>query len=127
MISAFLLTVTGASAVYGGILLVTDPTGWKLGFHTGMLQHSPFEDFLFPGLILLILIGFGSLTVSALAIIRVGRYPTWIIFMGFAIAIWISIQVLMIREVHLLQILFALTGIVLVLLGIKERRKQFEG
>jgi hypothetical protein len=126
ILAALLLAFTGAAAVYGGIFLITDPTGWKLGLNSSILQYSPFKDFLLPGLILFFVIGLGSLLVSALAILRIRRYATWVIFMGFILAGWISIQILMIRDVELLQILFALIGLVLIVLGILDRRKEIQ-
>jgi hypothetical protein len=119
-----MLVITGAGAVYGGIVLISDPSGWKLGLHTGMLQFSPFSDFLVPGLILVFVLGLGSLFVSTIAILKAKKYATWVIFMGFIIAGWISIQILMIRDVQFLQIFFAFIGIMLVVLGILERRKE---
>lgn len=127
IISALLLAITGAGAVYGGILLITDPTGWKLGLNTSILQHSPFTDFFVPGVILLVVLGFGSLLVAALAIIKTQRYATWIIFMGFIIAGWISVQILMLHDVQLLHIIFAFVGIVLTVFGIVERKREYEG
>jgi hypothetical protein len=125
IIASLLLAGTGAGAVYGGMLLVADPTGWKLGLNTSLLQHSPFDDFLMPGLILLVILGFGSLLVLALSLMKTKHSATWIILSGFVLSGWISVQILMIREVNGLQILFAFAGILLVVLGIIERRKEF--
>jgi hypothetical protein len=126
VIASLLLAATGAGAVYGGIMLITDPTGWKLGLNTSLLQHSPFDDFLIPGLILFIVLGIGCLFVCIQTLVKARRSATWIIFSGFTIAGWISTQILMIREVTGIQILFAIIGILLVILGIIERKKEFE-
>jgi hypothetical protein len=126
-IASFLLAINGAGAVYGGILLVTDPTGWKLGMPTSVLQYSPFSDFLIPGLLLLIIIGVGSLLVCALTLVKARGYAVWTLFMGFTLSIWIAVQMLMLRDVHALQLLYAFIGILLIVLGILERRNQFEG
>jgi hypothetical protein len=127
IIASFLLAINGAGAVYGGILLVTDPTGWKLGMPTSVLQYSPFSDFLIPGLLLLIIIGVGSLLVCALTLVKARGYAVWTLFMGFTLSIWIAVQMLMLRDVHALQLLYAFIGILLIVLGILERRNQFEG
>lgn len=51
----------GLGGVSGGFGLVTEPSGANLGFHVDLLSKSPFSDYLIPGLILLIIIGLGSL------------------------------------------------------------------
>jgi len=127
ILSIILLAFIGLGAVYGGVMLISDPTGWKIGLHTGMLKYSPFSDFLIPGIILFIVLGLGSLVTCALATLKINRFPIWIIFFGFAIAVWISVQMLMLREVYFLQVIFGLIGITLMILGIIERKKEFDG
>ena len=127
IITIILLVFNGLGAVYGGIMLTSDPSGWKLGMPTSMLQYSPFDDFLIPGILLLVVLGLGSLVVCSLVIQRVRRYPSWVIVMGFTLCVWISVQMLMLRDVHFLHILYAGLGIVLMILGIIERKKEIEG
>ena len=127
ILSIILLAFIGLGAVYGGVNLISDPTGWKIGLHTGMLKYSPFKDFLIPGIILFFVLGLGSLFTCAMATLRTARYPLWVIFFGFAIAIWISVQMLMLRDVYFLQVLFGAIGITLMILGIIERKKEFDG
>jgi len=127
ILAIILLAFIGLGAVYGGVMLISDPTGWKIGLHTGMLKYSPFSDFLIPGIILLIVLGMGSLVTCALVTLRSGRYAMWIIFFGFAIAIWISVQMLMLRQVYFLQLLFGVIGLTIIVLGIFERKKELEG
>ena len=48
----------GLGAVAGGLGLVLEPDGSNLGMPLSMLEHSPFSDFLIPGLVLLLVNGF---------------------------------------------------------------------
>lgn len=48
----------GLGAVAGGLGLVLESDGSNLGMPLSMLEHSPFSDFLIPGLVLLIVNGF---------------------------------------------------------------------
>lgn len=121
-----LLAFNGIGAVYGGILLIADPEGWKLGIPTSVLKHSPFDDFLIPGIILFLVLGLGSLLSCALVILNTRRYPFWVILMGFILSVWISIQMLMLRDIHLLQILYAIIGLSLMILGILERKQEID-
>ncbi len=111
-------------AVYGGIMLISDPGGWKLKLPTGILQHSPFDNFLIPGIILFLVLGLGSLIVCALVILKVRKNPSWVILMGFVLAVWISIQMLMLRDVNYLQLIFGIIGLTLMIMGILERKKE---
>jgi len=45
------------SAIPAGLSLIFDPSGGSLGHSKEILQHSPFSDFLFPGLFLFVLLG----------------------------------------------------------------------
>ena len=47
----------GIGAVFGGTVLVIDPSGGLLNMPTTMLKHSPFKNFLLPGIILLVILG----------------------------------------------------------------------
>lgn len=126
ILTIILLALNGLSAVIGGLLLITDPSGYKLGLYTSVLQYSPFDNFLIPGILLTSVIGLGSFIVCALVILRVKKSPTWVIISGFILAVWISIQILMLRDVQFLQITFAINGITLMLFGIIERRKEID-
>ena len=127
ILTIILLAFNGIGAVYGGIMLTSDPSGWKLNMPVSMLEHSPFHDFLVPGLILLVVIGLGSLVVCALVILKIRRSASWVILMGFVLAVWIAVQMLMLRGVHYLQVIYALIGIVLMIMGIIDRKRELEG
>ena len=51
---------SGISALFGGAVLVARPDGTILGIPVSVLAHSPFHDFLIPGLVLFTVIGFGT-------------------------------------------------------------------
>ncbi len=120
-----LLLITAIGAIFGGGALLIDPLGEKLGLPIETLKYSPFENFLIPGLILFIILGLGSLITSIIVIKRVSGYPFLTIFMGFAISIFISVEILMLKDVKFLQIIFAIIGISLVILGIILRKKEY--
>ena len=45
------------SALPAGCSFVSDPSGAGIGISTDLLQHSPFSDYLIPGLLLIIILG----------------------------------------------------------------------
>jgi len=104
---------------------MNDPSGSVIKLPTEILKNSPFPNFFVPGLILFVVLGLGSLFTSILVILKIRGYPFLTIFMGFALSIWISVQMLMIRDVHYLHIIYGLIGIILIILGILLRRKEY--
>jgi hypothetical protein len=55
-----LLLVNGLGALYGGFLLMVDPSGSKMQMPLSYLEHSPFSNYLIPGIILFIVNGLFS-------------------------------------------------------------------
>lgn len=123
--TVILLAFNGISALFGGGALVTDPSGGRLGMPVDMLKFSAFNDFLLPGLILFVILGLGSTITCIIVIMKIRGYPFLTIFIGFALSIWISIQSLLLKDVHYLHIFYGLIGIILIILGILLRRKEY--
>jgi hypothetical protein len=103
----------GIGALAGGIALVTKPDGGNMGFDTGILADSPFEDFLWPGLILGGVFGVGSLAVAAMGLRRHPLAPFLAFGIGCAQMIWIVVQLSIIRELSFLHPLMFATGLVI--------------
>ncbi len=107
----------GLGGISGGFGLVTDPSGANLGFHVDLLSKSPFSDYLIPGLILLVVIGIGSLTGGVLSILRYRYAGEIAALLGIFLVIWISAQVWWIGLTIWLQPLFFCFGMVELALG----------
>ncbi len=102
----FFLGVNGSA---GGLLLVIKPDGSLLGMQSGWLDHSPFKDYLIPGLLLLIFLGIlPLLTLSGLARIKnrvrtnkfnIYRNRNWAwaysLYTGITAIIWITVQLIL--------------------------------
>ena len=112
-----LLIFNGISASFGGGAIVLDPEGISLGMPVSWLEHSPFNNYLIPGIILFLIIGIGSIVTFILTYLKIKHYPIAIISSGGALVIWIITQILMIQMLHFLQFLYGGTGILLVILG----------
>jgi len=52
-----LLGFLGLGAIYGGGTLIISPSGELLGMPLSLLEHSPFNSFLVPGIILFSVLG----------------------------------------------------------------------
>jgi len=109
--SIFLLFFTGITALIGGGMLIYDTSGKPLKMGTVILANSPFDTFLIPGLVLFLFIGV-SCIVTAFLIIADKPYSMRLLFgQGIVMLGWIIVQLLLIKQFHLLQLLYLFIGI----------------
>lgn len=123
-ISIFLLLFNAAGAVYGGILLMMDPSGGMLQLPQIYLEHSPFRDYFIPGLVLFCCNGLLSLFITALTILRTPRHPWWIMTQGAVLSGWLVIQMIMIQLIYFLHYVMGAAGLLLLLCGWLLLRKM---
>lgn len=125
-----LLILLGVGAVPSGALLILAPDGHLMQMPVSMLEHSPFSNFLIPGVILFTLLGIYPLVVAYSLWKRPGwRWPdainpfkdahwSWAASLaaGGVLVIWILVEVIMLRAFVFLHALYLAWGIALVLL-----------
>lgn len=111
-----LVAVTGfnaLSAVGGGIaMLATDGMGMPASF----LAEGPFTSFLWPGIILLLVVGGSQLLALGLLLVRRESALLWSAVSGFGMLIWIFVETGMIRGMSWLQVIYFTTGAVQLIL-----------
>lgn len=114
----------GIGAIAAGIGFIIDPSGKNVGIPTEIIKNSPFDDFLIPGLFLLIINGIGSITGSILSFVRHRHAGTVGILLGIALIIWITAQVYWIGLSSWMQPFYFGLGMIEFLLGyiIRNRR-----
>ena len=118
IIAIILLLFNAISALFGGWGLMSDPSGASMQMPMSYLEHSPFEDFLVPGIILFITNGLFSLLFAVLALLKFMNYSWLVIFQGFILTGWLIIQIIMIREFYgPLHVLYLSVGILLITTG----------
>ena len=128
-----LLAFLGLSAIGGGGALIISPTGKLLGgLPLSILERSPFNDFLVPGIILFVVLGIiPSLLVFALlkkpTSVFAERFNffkdmhwawTFSIYVAFALIIWIQVETIYIQGVGWLQTFYILYAIPLILVAL---------
>ena len=91
------------SSLAGGITLVSKPDGSFMGFKTSLLDGTPFDNFLVPGLILTFIVG-GSAALGTIAGISQNAWAraAWVMS-GSVFAIWIIVQIAMVGLISWLQ------------------------
>ncbi len=111
------LLVNGAGAMYGGGLLVLDPSGEELGLPISWLDDTPFRDFFIPGLVLLLANGCCSFYVLGALVFHQRQAAKLVIFQGGLLTGWILVQLLMVRHFHPLQVIMGSIGLLLMICG----------
>lgn len=107
------------SAVAGGVAILA---GW-LVMPTSMLANGPFDSFLWPGIVLIGVVGGTQLAASVLLILRRESCLVWSAVAGFGMVIWIFVETGIIAGLSWLQVVYFATGaiqlvLVLALLGV---------
>jgi hypothetical protein len=117
ILTAILLLINAMGAFYGGWNLIVHPDGSSLQMSLDWLQYSPFSDYMIPGIILFIVNGLFGIFVFGTILFRHRLYPWFVIAQGMILSGWIIIQMLMVRSVVGIQLLFGSIGLLLILLG----------
>ncbi|HUX95334.1 MAG TPA: hypothetical protein VMV47_06350 [Bacteroidales bacterium] len=123
--SSLLLLFNGTGAFYGGIGLITDPSGYSIKLSMNLLEHTPFNNYLIPGIVLLCVNGvFSYVSIGMILVNNIKAY-LFIILQGILLSGWLIIQVILIRTFYPpMHITLFLTGFLLIMLGILYRRNQ---
>jgi hypothetical protein len=130
----------GFGAFVSGTLLVAIPDGSLMQMPLSMLEYSPFSTFLIPGIILFTLLGIYPLAVAY----SLWQKPNWrwpevinpfksmhwswasSLAAGVILLTWIIVEMLMLRSIAFLHILYFVWGLALILLTLApEVRKQY--
>ncbi len=116
--SIFLLLFLGITALVSSVPLLMDPSGSIVGLPLWLLEHSPFESFLIPGIILFLFNGVSSIVVTVLVLRRNRHTPLLILYQGIVLVIWITVQLIMIRSTSYLHLIYGAVGLLLILSGL---------
>jgi hypothetical protein len=101
-----LLLFNGLTAVAGGLALMTD---W-IPEQTSWVRDNDFSSHYFPGVILMAIVG-GSSLIAAIALVkRIDGWQLTSIVAGVIMIFWIIGEVASIRGFHFLQVIYLVTG-----------------
>ncbi len=133
-----LLAFQSLGGLFGGISLVLSPSGEILGMPLAMLEGSPFNSFMVPGFILMVLLGI----LPGILAFAVYRRPVWkwfgflniyrgihwawtySLYVGIMLIIWILIEIMWI-EYDILQTIYGLAGVVIVILALLPANMRY--
>lgn len=117
------LAFLSLGAIASGIGLLNEPDGGNLGLPLNLLDDTPFNDFFYPGLMLLVFNGLLPVMIIFLTVLRTPNFPVWIIIQGLLLIIWLAVQIFYGIYDALLTTLYLLIGITLLALGIRLRKE----
>jgi hypothetical protein len=83
-----------------------------------LLNHSPFSDYLIPGIVLFVSNGLLSLAIAWLTVLHVKHFEKLVMTQGAILMGWIVIQMIMLQTINYLHILFGSVGLLLIALGL---------
>ena len=122
-----LILFQGLSGLAGGIGLVFDPTGQSLSLPVQWLENSPFDDYLIPGLILLIILGIFPIIVFYGLLKKLNWSWFGALIVGAALVIWIGVEIMIIgyKPEPPLQLIYAVLGIIILALVFLPSVRKF--
>jgi len=114
----------GLAAIYGGWMLIADPSGQTLQFPLELLNDTPFNDYFIPGLILFIIIGVYSFLVAIFSMSKFKNYTWLIIINGCLLIGWLTIELIMNKSFFLPEYHYPLyaIGALLIIIGYFEKK-----
>ena len=121
--SLVLLFLLGSSAIGGGWMLVSDPSGNSMHLSIELLNQTPFDNYLLPGVILLVTLGFLSIIACILTIRQTKRYTLLVILQGSILFIWLTTEIILNKEFYysLYHVPFYTISVMLIVIGIRLR------
>ena len=135
-----LLFLLAIGAIFGGSFLIISPSGELLGLPISMLEPSPFDTFLIPGIILLIMLGLlpclviyglitkiNSIYAETLNIFSDMHWSwSYSIYTSIILIIWIQIQMVFVNDVHWSYTLYMFWAILMIVLALLPKvRNQY--
>lgn len=139
-IHLFLLAFLGLSAIGGGGALIISPSGKLLGgLPLSILQHSPFNNFFIPGIILFVVLGvLPSLLIFTLLKKPVSSFAehfnffkdmhwawTFSIYVGFALIIWLQTEMYFLQAVGWLHNFYMIVAIAIIFVSLLPQVRNF--
>lgn len=114
----FLLLLSSAGIFYAGYNTFNHPDGSSIGLTLELLKHTPFNNFLIPGILLVLTTGLPSVVTAVLTLMQVKYYQKCIMASGLMLTMWMLVQMAWAPEIKNIQYVVFFTGIAELFCGI---------
>lgn len=135
----FMLLFLAIGGIYGGMMLITDPSGVNIKFPPETIERLPFPDYLMPGIILLLGMSIlPGITFYALLVRPNWHWPQWFnlypeqhwawtfaLYTGIVLAIWINVQILMVGAIGQIQPFYGLYAVALIICSLLPKVMRY--
>jgi hypothetical protein len=122
-----LLVLLGLGGIGGGIPMLLDPSGASMGLPAGLLDQLPINNFILPGLFLIVVMGLIPFVI-AFGLWKQERWA-WLgtLAQGGMLILWICFQLILWGKPIAIQYIYLIWGIALLVLGwLPQTRREFE-
>ncbi len=121
-----LLVVQAVGAIGGGAVLVVSPDGTLMRMPVSQLEGSPFDSFLVPGLILLLVLGVAP-AVAAVGLWLRRPWAWWLAgVVGCGLLIWIVVEMTII-DYHWLMPTYLVMGLAIIAACLPRSVRRYAG
>ena len=113
-----LLVFLGIGGFVGGIPMQMDPSGASMGLPAELLEGLPINNFILPGLFLIVVMGIIPIVIA----VGVWRRSKWAwgatLAMGAVLVLWILFQIVLWGFPISIQIFYLMLGLVILAMGL---------
>jgi hypothetical protein len=118
-----LVSLVALTSTISGMMMINDPDGTLLQLSASLLENTPFENYLLPGILLTGTVGGTAIgAVYMLTTRSVNRY-NWSMVCGVVLIGWLIVQMIMIQAAHWLHFVFLAAGVLIILLAYQLKGK----
>lgn len=118
-----LVVFIALTSTISGLLMISKPDGSILQLTPGLLEGTPFNNYLVPGILLATIVG----GVNLIAVFfNMQRHPfryNWAMAGGFMISGWLIVQMILIRTLHWLHFIYLGIGLLIILIAFQLKGK----
>lgn len=120
--SIIIVGFTAIGAIYGGLTFIFTPNGDLLSLSPGLLEGSPFVDYLIPGIFLLVFIGIFHFAALIYLLKKLPRTKEVMFAAALVFAVWMIVQLFIIGYIFILQLVFLAVAIVEMILAVQLKK-----
>ena len=98
---------------------IVEHGGEAFGWSPDLLEPTPFENYMIPGIVLFVFLGLINLVVAIMIMLQKKYYAWFVLFQGVVLVIWLTVELIMNPAFYVagLHLPFYTIGVLLILFG----------